>query len=76
MVALIAQPQKYDGGLLSVTGYVVFKSEGGVLYLGQYDAQEAIDANGVRLDTGRLDEAKVKHWRVLQSRNRDRGRNL
>jgi hypothetical protein len=65
MVALISHPQKYAGTLMRVTGYVVFKPESNILYLGQYDAQEAIDANGVPLDISALDEAKLKHWKLF-----------
>jgi len=65
MVALIAQPEKYDGALVSVTGYAVFEWESSMLYLGQYDAQEHIFINGLWLDTNKSDKAKAKYWETF-----------
>lgn len=76
LVSLIAEPEKYDGKVVVVTGYVSLGFERSFLFLSPYDSQEFILANALFLDLGNAaleprrelnesDKGKRKHWEAL-----------
>src|SRR5713101_3287996 len=76
LVSLIAEPEKYDGKVVVVTGYVSLGFERSFLFLSPYDSQEFILANALFLDLGNAalkprrelnasDKAKRKRWEAL-----------
>lgn len=50
LVQLITNPERYDGKLVSVVGYLSFGSEGDGLYLHKEDYDNGINADGLTVD--------------------------
>jgi len=50
LVQLIANPEKFDGKLIRVIGFLRLEFEGNVLYLHREDYENAILGNGVWVD--------------------------
>jgi hypothetical protein len=51
LVQLIASPEKFDGKLIRVVGFLRLEFEGNVLYLHRQDYENAILGNGIWVDT-------------------------
>ncbi len=49
MVELIVNPEKWDGKIVSVTGYMNFQYEGDAIFLHKEDADNWIQINGIGL---------------------------
>lgn len=47
IVALIANPDRYDGKLVRIIGFLRIEFEGNVIYLHQSDYEHAISSNGL-----------------------------
>jgi hypothetical protein len=65
LISLIAEPEKFDGKLVSVSGYAIFGWETSLLFFSPYDAQEFVSENALWLDTAKSDKTHVKQWRAL-----------
>jgi hypothetical protein len=52
MIQLIANPDKYDGKLISVIGYLRLEFEGNVLYLHEEDYEHSITKNAIWVSVG------------------------
>lgn len=52
LVALIANPERYDGKTVRVIGYAVAEFEGTAVYLHREDHDEGLDSNGLWLELG------------------------
>ena len=63
LVSLIADPHRYEGKRVAVSGYAVFGWESSLLFLSPYDAQEGIVLNAIQLDTAQSPEEKLRMWR-------------
>jgi hypothetical protein len=50
VIALIANPEKFDGKLIRVIGFLRLDSEGNVLYLHREDYENAILGDGIWVD--------------------------
>ncbi|MBZ4187170.1 hypothetical protein K7B09_12645 [Thermomonas sp. RSS23] len=50
LIQLIAAPEKYEGKLVALTGYVHLEFEGNGIYLHKDDYQYAMNKNGLWLD--------------------------
>ena len=50
LVQLITNPERYDGKLVSVVGYLTFGYEGDGLYLHKEDYENGINADGLAVD--------------------------
>jgi hypothetical protein len=53
LLQLIANPEKYDGRLVSIVGYLTFGQEGDGLYLHKEDYENGIDADGLVVERTR-----------------------
>ena len=62
LIALIGQPEKYNGSKVKTAGVAVIQFEQYMLYLGPYDADEGIEYNGVWLA---LDHDQISKWKSL-----------
>jgi hypothetical protein len=51
LVQLIATPEKYDGKLVTVVGFLVIEHEGDSLYLHREDYENALLPNSIWVDT-------------------------
>jgi hypothetical protein len=65
MVQLIANPEKYDGKLVRVIGFLRMEFEGNALYLHREDYEKHIAANGIWVD---VTSAMNKQEKTLNSR--------
>jgi hypothetical protein len=63
LVQLIANPEKFDGKLVRVIGFLRLEFEGNVLYLHREDYDHAIFGNGIWVD---VTPEMTKHREVLQ----------
>ena len=54
LVRLVATPEKFDGKLIRVIGFLRLEFEGNVLYIHQEDYEKAILGNGVWVDVNPL----------------------
>lgn len=61
MVALLANPHRYDGKAIQTTGFVVIEFEGDAIYLHQEDAEHLIDKNGIHLQLSESQRVQFKH---------------
>jgi len=50
LLQLIATPERYDGKLVAVTGFLCLEFEGNILYLHEEDYKQKIPKNGVRVE--------------------------
>jgi hypothetical protein len=75
LISLIAEPQRYDGRVIVVTGYLSLGWERERLFLSPYDAQVFND-NGIALDVGNValgsppkptesEKKKIGQWSLL-----------
>jgi hypothetical protein len=62
IIQLIASPEKYDGKLVSVTGFIHIGREQDLLFLGQEDFIHALDENALWFH---LSEEMGKDWEKL-----------
>jgi hypothetical protein len=66
IINLIATPERYDGKMISVVGFLSIESEDARLYLGQEDYRRNNMGNGIFIDTNkevtRDIEAKDLHY--------------
>jgi len=65
LVSLIAEPERYDGKDVSVTGYVLLGFEKSHLFLSPYDAQEFNVDNAIGLDFRKTDKTLERQWFAL-----------
>ncbi len=69
MIQLIATPEKFDGKIVSVVGYLGIESEDARLYLSEEDYRRYIPGNGVWVDANKETARNVKqidmHYVVL-----------
>ncbi|HUY26789.1 MAG TPA: hypothetical protein VMV27_05170 [Candidatus Binataceae bacterium] len=61
LIALIAQPQKYDGKRIVVTGFATMGFENTYLFLSPYDADEFTN-NALLLDFRSVDKSRFQRW--------------
>ena len=61
MVELLANPEKYNGKLVSVTGFVSFEFEGTAIYLHKEDYEQMLMSNSYWLS---LDESKIPKYNL------------
>ncbi len=69
IINLIATPERYDGKMISVVGFLSVESEDVRLYLNQEDYQHEIGGNGIFIDANKEVtknlESKDLHYVVL-----------
>jgi len=79
LVQLIADPQKFDGKLIRVIGFLRLEFEGDVLYLHREDYEHAILGDGIWVDAGpeitKQKETLNMHYVLLEGvfDSKDRG---
>lgn len=54
MINLIATPEKFDGKMISVVGFLAIESEDARLYLGEEDYRHYIADNGIFIDVNKI----------------------
>jgi hypothetical protein len=54
MINLIADPEKFDGKVISVDGFLAIESEDARLYLSQEDYRHYIPENGIFIDVNKV----------------------
>jgi hypothetical protein len=52
LLALIAEPAKYDGRKVAVTGYLRLEEEGDAVYLHEEDYRQGLTSNGLWVNVG------------------------
>ncbi|MEO8803474.1 MAG: hypothetical protein ABI304_06660 [Rudaea sp.] len=53
LIQLIANPDRYEGKLVQVTGFVVLEFEGNAIYLHREDFENSLPANGLWLNAAK-----------------------
>lgn len=64
LVELIASPQKFDGVLVNVIGYLDMSREGDLLYLHQTDSDNMLNSNAIwvhRTEEMGIDKTRLNH---------------
>lgn len=61
IVQLLAVPEKYEGKLVSVRGFVRLESEGSAIYLHEEDYEQSLYSNGLWLNAGECCRLPLSH---------------